>query len=99
MAPKPLCSTGGIMFKRSNYVSLLWLVLALFAAAPLFAQSTSSALTGRVTDEKGAPIAGVQVEIIHQPSGTHATATTDADGRYQARGLRVGGPYSIKASA
>jgi hypothetical protein len=51
------------MLKRS-LVSLLWVVIALFVASPAFAQSTSAALSGRVTDATGAPLAGAEVSIF-----------------------------------
>jgi hypothetical protein len=72
----------------------LGLALAL-AAAPAFAQNTSSAVGGRVSDATGQPVAGAQVTITHTESGTVSQATTDADGRYISRNLRVGGPYKI----
>ena len=67
-------------------------------AAPAFAQNTTSAITGQVTDASGKPVAGAVVNIRHNESGSSSTATTDADGRYSARGLRVGGPYTITVS-
>ena len=70
-------------------------LMAALAAAPVFAQSTSSGLAGTVTDAGGAPVAGAEVVITHVESGTVSRATTDASGRYAARGLRVGGPYTI----
>ena len=72
----------------------LGLMVAL-AAAPSFAQSTSSGVGGLVTGTDGAPVAGAEVTITHVESGTVSRATTDASGRYNARGLRVGGPYTI----
>jgi hypothetical protein len=60
-----------------------------------FAQSTSAGVGGVVTDASGAPVSGAQVTITHVESGTVSHATTDASGRYNARGLRVGGPYTI----
>lgn len=81
-----------------NRVRLSKLTLGLLAAlatAPAFAQSTSSGLGGLVTDATGAPVAGAEVVITHVESGTVSRATTDASGRYAARGLRVGGPYRI----
>jgi hypothetical protein len=72
----------------------LGLVVAL-AAAPSFAQSTSAGVGGLVTNNSGAPVTGAEVVITHVESGTVSRATTDASGRYNARGLRVGGPYTI----
>lgn len=73
----------------------LGLALALATVTPAFAQQTSAALGGVVTTEQGQPIAGAEVIIVHTPSGTTSRATTDASGRYSARGLRVGGPYTV----
>jgi hypothetical protein len=73
----------------------LGLALALATASPAFAQSTSSGVGGLVTDPSGAPVAGAEVTITHIESGTVSRVTTDAAGRYNARGLRVGGPYKI----
>ncbi|WP_246189405.1 TonB-dependent receptor [Pseudoxanthomonas kalamensis] len=70
-------------------------LVAALAAAPAFAQSTSSGVGGQVIDSSGAPVAGAEVTITHVESGTVSRATTDASGRYVARGLRVGGPYTI----
>jgi len=83
---------------HNNRVRLSKLSLGLLvalAAAPSFAQTTAASLGGRVTGADSQPVAGAQVTIVHTPSGTVSNATTDASGRYAARGLRVGGPYTI----
>jgi len=71
------------------------LALVLATTTPAFAQNTSAQMTGRVTTEQGEALAGADVVIVHTPSGTTSRATTDAQGRFNARGLRVGGPYSV----
>ena len=70
-------------------------LVAALAAAPVFAQSTSAGVGGVVTGADGQPVVGADVTITHIESGTVSRATTDASGRYSARGLRVGGPYEI----
>ncbi|TWI00217.1 carboxypeptidase family protein [Luteimonas cucumeris] len=72
----------------------LGLIVAL-AAAPVFAQSTTAGVGGQVLGADGQPVAGAVVTITHTESGTVSRAATDASGRYNARGLRVGGPYTI----
>lgn len=72
--------------------------VAVAATAPALAQNTTSALSGRIVDAKGAAVAGAQVKIVHVPSGTTSVTTSDASGRYIVSGLRVGGPYSIEAT-
>ncbi|MGN5531963.1 Oar protein [Xanthomonas hortorum pv. gardneri] len=70
-------------------------LVAALAAAPVFAQSTSAGVAGVVTSSAGQPVPNAEVTITHVESGTVNRATTDASGRYNARGLRVGGPYTI----
>jgi Carboxypeptidase regulatory-like domain/TonB dependent receptor len=72
----------------------LSLGLALIAM-PSFAQNTSAALGGRISSAEGKPLANAEVVITHVESGSSTRASTDADGRYISRGLRVGGPYTI----
>lgn len=83
---------------HSNRVRLSKLTLGLLAAlaaAPAFAQSTSAGVGGTVVDASGRPVVGAEVTILHTESGTVSRVATDANGRYAARGLRVGGPYRI----
>ena len=70
-------------------------LVAALAAAPAFAQSTSAGVGGVVTSPAGQPAAGVEVTIVHVESGTVSRVTTDGSGRFNARGLRVGGPYTL----
>ncbi len=72
--------------------------VAIVIAAPVLAQNTTSGIAGQVTDASGKPVAGASVSITHIESGSTSNATTDAEGRYSARGLRVGGPYTITVS-
>lgn len=83
------------MNKQFRVKRLAGALAVLLMAAPAYAQQTSSNLAGRVTDNEGAPLAGAEVIIVHTPSGTTSRAVTDAQGRYTARGLRVGGPYMV----
>ena len=82
--------------KRVRLSKLSLGLIAALAAAPVFAQSaTSAGVGGQVFGADGQPVAGADVVITHVESGTVSRATTDASGRYTARGLRVGGPYEI----
>ncbi len=87
------------MNKRFGMHVVLVLLLALFASSHVHAQATAANAAGRVTNLDGQGVANATVEIIHLPSGTRRTITTDSDGRWSARGLRVGGPYTVTASA
>ncbi len=83
-----------LLFPRTAVAAAV-AVVAASVALPALAQNTTSAVSGRVVGSDGRPVAGATVTITHQPSGTTATATTDAEGRYAARGLRAGGPYLV----
>jgi hypothetical protein len=86
--------TFGSLFPRTA----LAVAVALVAAAPALAQNTTAAIGGRVTSPDGQPVAGATVVVLHRESGSVSTLTTDADGRYNARGLRAGGPYTVTVS-
>jgi len=74
----------------------LWLAIS----TPVFGQgNTTSALNGTVTDKSGHPLAGATITIVHEASGTRDVATTRSNGQYNISGLRVGGPYSVTATA
>ena len=65
-------------------------------SSAVMAQSTTSSIRGNVANEAGTIFSGAMVTITHIPSGTVSTATTNARGVFSARGLRVGGPYSVE---
>ncbi|MCF8211169.1 MAG: TonB-dependent receptor, partial [Rhodoferax sp.] len=69
--------------------------ISMVVAASAFAQNTTAALGGRVTSSDGKPVAGALVNILHRESGSVNKLTTDTEGRYAVRGLRVDGPYTI----
>src|SRR5688572_17789966 len=71
------------------------LSIALAASIPASAQTTTSSIAGRISGSDGRPAGGAQVTILHNESGSVSNVTTDPEGRYSARGLRVGGPYTI----
>ena len=72
--------------------------VAVVAAAPAWAQNTTAAVVGRVAGADGQPVAGANVSIVHVESGSTNNLITDGAGRYSARGLRAGGPYTITIS-
>ncbi len=79
-------------------------ILAIFAVIAAFAvtglaQVTTSEMIGRVIDAQGQPVGGVTVEALHEPTGTRYTAVTNDTGRFTIPLMRVGGPYTVKASS
>ncbi|MFM7350427.1 MAG: carboxypeptidase regulatory-like domain-containing protein, partial [Erythrobacter sp.] len=79
--------------------SIVSLAATTTIATPAFAQETTSSVRGTVTDDSGNPVAGATVTVTHVPSGTVSTQTTDAEGGFNAAGLRLGGPFSVTVTA
>lgn len=81
-------------------IALAAVVLGLLSQNAALAQViTTSSLTGTVVNDQGAPVAGASVTVTHEPTGSVYNATTRADGTYALRGLRPGGPYTIRSSS
>ena len=83
---------------RSCAALLVPFAAATFFAAPAIAQETTSSISGTVTS-KGSPVANATVTVLHVPSGTKTTVTTNASGAYTAAGVRAGGPYTVTVAA
>ena len=69
--------------------------LSIGLSTTAMAQETSSAMEGRILTPTGAPAAGTSITVIHEPTGTVREVTVGANGTFNLRGLRVGGPYRV----
>ncbi|WP_421132506.1 TonB-dependent receptor [Alteromonas sp. A079] len=69
--------------------------LSIGLSTTAMAQETSSAMEGRILTPTGTPAAGTSVTVIHEPTGTAREVVVGANGTFNLRGLRVGGPYRI----
>ncbi|WP_397422962.1 TonB-dependent receptor domain-containing protein [Phenylobacterium sp.] len=74
-------------------------VLAFAMSTAAYAQETTSSIRGALTGDNGAVVSNATITILHTPSGTRAVTRTGADGVFDARGLRVGGPYTVTVTA
>ena len=77
-----------------RFSTLCALLAALLLALPLCAQFDVGTITGRVIDQTGAVVPGVQVTVTQTEMNFEAKAETNADGLYQAEQLRPG-PYRL----
>lgn len=82
------------MMKRFIYFAIAFFVVF---TATLNAQVTTSGIAGKV-NSGGEPTIGATILATHTPSGTVYGAVSNADGRFNIVGMRVGGPYEIKIS-
>ena len=73
----------------------LWFLIAATVFAR--AQETVPSLTGHVTDQTGATLPGVSVQVISTDRRTSLTTVTDTTGRYAFSGLPAG-QYSVTFS-
>src|ERR1700722_13744402 len=85
---------------RSKIVFSLFLCLALLVActSPVWAQSSTGALTGTVTDPSGGVVTGATVTATNIGTGQARTTTTDSSGNYKFSLLNPGS-YKVTFSA
>jgi len=86
---------------RINHHRIFTLTLALLLCSLTgVAQSVigSGSLTGKVSDQSGAAIAGATITVRQTNTGFARTATTDASGEYRLPGLRAG-EYLVSAAS
>ena len=87
------------MLLRKIAAAVLVGLLTVASVPQASAQEITSALRGQVSDTAGNAVSGATVTIVHTPTGTRSVQTTNAGGVYDARGLRVGGPYTVEITA
>jgi hypothetical protein len=73
-----------------------WAVLSLLLAAGLFAQVERASIVGTITDNTGASLPGVSVEVTSESAGTTSRTVTDSSGSYSVPNL-IPGSYQVRA--
>jgi len=90
--PKPnpyfMLPNRTVFFRGLLLVLLAWTTTA-------HAQVTTSAISGKVTSDKGEDLIGVTVVATNVPTGTKRGTGTELDGRFSIPNLAPGGPYSV----
>ena len=72
--------------------------MLLTVVAGVYAQVTTSTLSGRVIDSTKEAVIGATIQAVHEPSGSRYGVVTNMDGRYTIQGMRTGGPYTVTIS-
>ena len=85
------------MYMKKAFKLLVVSLASLILAAPVFAQVTTSSMSGKITDDNG-PVVGAAVIALHQPTGSEFYAITDHNGRYVLNSITAGGPYKVTVS-
>ncbi|MGX6648777.1 TonB-dependent receptor [Maricaulaceae bacterium MS644] len=83
------------IFTKLSYGASIAALMALAPVAAVEAQQTSASVRGSITDGSGAALDGASVTLIHTPTASVSTATTNQGGTFSQSNLRVGGPYRI----
>ena len=86
------------MFIRNRRLAGLLIVFAALMVPLIIAYSAGGRIEGKVTDPKGAAVAGASVAISDEANDQKFTAVTDAQGRYKVEGLPAG-VYTVVISA
>ena len=82
----------------SKYGLIAVAIGASFLSVPAFAQGTQSRISGTVTDQSGAVIAGASVTVMDVQRGIPRNLSTDQSGEYVAPSL-LPGMYTVRAEA
>ena len=86
------------MVKRNRSIAPLLVLCALLALPFIHVYSAGGRIEGKVTDAKGAAIAGATVSITDEITNRPMTAVTDQQGRYKVEGVPSGN-YTVVVSA
>ena len=76
-------------------VFLLTIVIATLSVVSAFAQTTTSTITGHISDGKD-PVPDAVVTIVHEPSGIPYYAISNRKGNYVINNILAGGPYTVR---
>lgn len=82
------------MLKKITVLLAMFVLVGQF----LFAQVTTSSITGTVTSPTNDPLVGATITALHQPTGTSYTTTSLTRGVFSIPNMIPGGPYRIEVT-
>ena len=84
--------------KKYYPIFTLLLVFFFFISESRSQTPTTAAISGVITDERGETLPGATVIAVHTPTNTQYVASSNSDGRYNIQNMRIGGPYTVRAT-
>jgi len=87
------------MKQKQSHLSISFLLIGLALTGLVFGQGiTTAGINGLVANDKGEPLAGANVVVVHEPSGSQYGTTVNLAGAYNIPNMKVGGPYTVTVS-
>lgn len=77
---------------------MIFLLLLVFSTISMFAQVTTSAISGKVSGADKVSLPGATVIVVHVPTSTQYNVITDNDGLFRIPNMKIGGPYKLTIS-
>jgi outer membrane receptor for ferrienterochelin and colicin len=71
------------------------IIVAVGLSTSVLADDTSSSIRGSILTANGNAVTDATITVLHEPSGTRKTLKVNDSGAFFAKGLRVGGPYTV----
>lgn len=91
-----------MQIEKFNYFMLkrllFLLTLSVLTGQALFAQVTTSSISGVIKAANGEPLIGASVTATHEPTGSVYRAVSRSGGRVDIQNIPPGGPYTIRVS-
>ncbi|GAP43177.1 protein containing carboxypeptidase regulatory-like domain [Lentimicrobium saccharophilum] len=85
-------------FLRRLRITFLMFSAILLSGTIALGQVTTSSMSGKVSSSSGETLPGATVIATHTPSGTNYGTISNAEGRFNLNGMRVGGPYTVEVT-
>jgi hypothetical protein len=84
--------------RMHNRLAIGLLALLLLLAMPVFPQSTTGIISGRITDSSGAVVPNAQITVTRTDTNLESVSVSNADGLFRVPSLTTG-PYRVAATA
>lgn len=85
--------------RKFVWLGIFCFMVGLIIPQIVFAQGvTTAAMNGLVVDKNNEPLVGAHVIAVHEPTGTQYGTIVKVGGFFDLLNMRIGGPYTVKAT-